>query len=191
MKKLEKLSLILFSTIMLIISVVFCLTIFGWLDYRFVEDALEIAIKNEVTSNIILVLSIIFILLAIKCIFFDSTAKEKEEYKKGILLENSNGKLLITRETIENLVNGVVKGFDSAEDVTTKIELDKENNLSVFVNLTVKENAVIKELSTNLQNKIKDTIKKASDLEVKEVNIKVKNIEPVKQAEATIIENDK
>lgn len=191
MKKIEKLSLILFSTIMLIISVVFCLTIFGWLDYRFVEDALEIAIKNEVTSNIILVLSIIFILLAIKCIFFDSTAKEKEEYKKGILLENSNGKLLITRETIENLVNGVVKGFDSAEDVTTKIELDKENNLSVFVNLTVKENAVIKELSTNLQNKIKDTIKKASDLEVKEVNIKVKNIEPVKQAEATIIENDK
>ena len=191
MKKLEKLSLILFSTIMLIISVVFCLTIFGWLDYRFVEDALEIAIKNEVTSNIILVLSIIFILLAIKCIFFDSTAKEKEEYKKGILLENSNGKLLITRETIENLVNGVVKGFDSAEDVTTKIELDKENNLSVFVNLTVKENAVIKELSTNLQNKIKDTIKKASDLEVKEVNIKVKNIEPVKDIEQTTIEGEK
>ena len=191
MKKLEKLSLILFSTIMLIISVVLCLTIFGWLDYRFVEDALEVAIKNEVTSNILLVLSIIFILLAIKCIFFDSSAKDKEEYKKGILLENSNGKLLITRETIENLVNGVLKGFDSAEDVTTKIELDKENNLSVFVNLTVKENAVIKELSTNLQNKIKDTIKKASDLEVKEVNIKVKNIEPVKAAEATILENDK
>ena len=176
MRKLEKLSLILFSTIMLIISVVLCLTIFGWLDYRFVEDALEIAIKNEVTSKILLTLSIIFILLSIKCIFFDSSAKDDEENKKGILLENSNGKLLITRETIENLVNGVVKGFDSAEDVTTKIELDKENNLNVFVNLTVKENAVIKELSTNLQNKIKDTIKKASDLEVKEVNIKVKNI---------------
>ena len=180
MRKLEKLSLILFSTIMLIISVVLCLTIFGWLDYRFVEDALEIAIKNEVTSKILLTLSIIFILLSIKCIFFDSSAKDDEENKKGILLENSNGKLLITRETIENLVNGVVKGFDSAEDVTTKIELDKENNLNVFVNLTVKENAVIKELSTNLQNKIKDTIKKASDLEVKEVNIKVKKIEPVK-----------
>ena len=191
MRKLEKLSLILFSTIMLIISVVLCLTIFGWLDYRFVEDALEIAIKNEVTSKILLTLSIIFILLSIKCIFFDSSAKDDEENKKGILLENSNGKLLITRETIENLVNGVVKGFDSAEDVTTKIELDKENNLNVFVNLTVKENAVIKVLSTNLQNKIKDTIKKASDLEVKEVNIKVKNIEPVKDIEQTTIEGEK
>ena len=67
------------------------------------------------------------------------------------------------------------------EDVTTKIELDKENNLTVYVNLVVKENAVIKELSKNMQNKIKDTIKKSSDLDVKEVNIKVKNIEPTKE----------
>ena len=142
---------------------------------------MNIAISNNVSSNVILVLSIIFILLAIRCIFFDSSSKEKEEYKNGILLENVNGKLLITKETIENLVNAVVKGFDSAEEVTTQIELDNENNLKVFVNMSVKENAVIKELSTNLQNKIKEAIKKASDLEVKEVNIKVKNIEPVKE----------
>ena len=181
MKKIEKLTLVLFSTLMLIISVILCLAIFGWLDINYIEGAIEAAIQNQVTSNIILVFSIIFILLAIRCIFFDSSSKEKEEYKNGILLENSNGKLLITRDTIENLVNTVVKGFDSAEDVTTKIELDKENNVTVFVNLSVKENAVIKELSTNLQTKIKDTIKSASDLEVKEVNIKVKNIEPVQE----------
>lgn len=181
MKTIEKITLVLFSTLMLIISVLLCLSIFGWIDTGVIGDVVNIAITNTVTSNILLVLSIIFILLSIRCIFFDSSAKEKEEYKNGILLENSNGKLLITKETIENLVNAVVKGFDSAEDVTTKIELDKENNVKVFVNLVVKENAVIKELSTNLQNKIKDTVKKSSDLEVKEVNIKVKNIEPVKE----------
>lgn len=141
---------------------------------------MEMALRNDITSKIILAFSIIFILLAIRCIFFDSSAKEKEEYKNGILLENENGKLLITKETIENLVNTVVKGFDSAEDVTTRIELDKENNVRVFVNLSVKENAVIKELSANLQSKIKESIKKSSDLDVKEVNIKVKNIEPTK-----------
>ena len=57
----------------------------------------------------------------------------------------------------------------------------KDNTVQVYVNLNVKENAVIKELSTNLQTKIKETIKKTSDLEVKEVNIKVKNIEPEKE----------
>lgn len=132
-------------------------------------------------SNILLTLSVVFILLAIKCIFFDSNNKQEMDYKNGILLENSNGKLLITKDTLENLVNSVVKGFESAENVTTRIELDKENNVRVYINLSVKENAIIKELSTNLQNKIKTTIKKTSDLEVKEVNIKVKDIEPVKK----------
>ena len=186
MKTIEKISLVLFSSLMLIISVVLCLTIFGWVDLELLGNIIRVAVTDDITSKVLLGLSIIFILLAIRCIFFDSSSKEKEDYKNGILLENANGKLLITKETIENLVNGVVKGFDSAEDVTTKIELDSENNVKVFVNLTVKENAVIKELSTNLQNKIKETIKKSSDLEVKEVNIKVKNIE---QTSNTIIDN--
>lgn len=180
MKVLDKIGLVLFSTLILILSVLLCLMIFGWLDINLLTDIVKQALADQVTSNVLLGLSIVFILLAIKCIFFDSSSKEKEEYKNGILLENSNGKLLITKETIENLVNGVVKGFDSAEDVTTRIELDEENNVKVFVNLTVKENAVIKELSSNLQNKIKETIKKSSDLEVKEVNIKVRNIEQTK-----------
>ena len=186
MKTIEKITLVLFSTLILVISVILCLAIFGWLNVAFIGDVINAAIDNSVSSNVILVFSIIFILLSIRCIFFDSSAKKKEEYKNGILLENVNGKLLITKETIENLVNAVVKGFDSAEEVTTQIELDNDNNLKVFVNMSVKENAVIKELSTNLQNKIKEAIKKASDLEVKEVNIKVKNIEPVKQDNAVM-----
>lgn len=181
MKAIERFTLTLFSSIVLIVSVIFCIAIFGWIDIGIMGDVINVAITDSITSKILLVIFILFILLSIRCIFFDSSAKEKEEYKNGILLENSNGKLLITKETIENLVNAVVEGFDSAENVTTRIEMDKESNLRVFVNLTVKENAVIKELSTNLQNKIKETIKQSSDLEVKEVNIKVKNIEPSKE----------
>ena len=181
MKIIEKITLALFSTLMLIISIIFCLLVFGWLDANFVGKIITQIINDPISSNVVLGLSILFILLAIRCIFFDSSAKQKNEYKNGILLENAAGKLLITKETIENLVNRVVKGFDSAEEVTTKVELDKDNTVRVYVNLSVKENAIIKELSTNLQTKIKDTIKDTSDLEVKEVNIKVKNIEPEKQ----------
>lgn len=180
MKILDRIGLALFSSLMLIISIIVCLMIFGWLSVDLVHELVVIAINDSVSSNIMLGLSIAFILLAIKCIFFDSSSKQEMDYKNGILLENSDGKLLITKDTIENLVNSVVKGFDSAENVTTRVELDNENNVTVFVNLSVKENAVIKELSTNLQTKIKTTIKKTSDLEVKEVNIKVKDIEPVK-----------
>lgn len=180
MKILDRIGLALFSSLMLIISIIVCLMIFGWLSTDLVHQFVVMTINDSVSSNIMLGLSIAFILLAIKCIFFDSSSKQEIDYKNGILLENSDGKLLITKDTIENLVNSVVKGFESAENVTTRVELDKENNVTVFVNLSVKENAIIKELSTNLQTKIKSTIKKTSDLEVKEVNIKVKDIEPVK-----------
>ena len=180
MKILDRIGLALFSSLMLIISIIMCLMIFGWLSVDLVHELIVMTINDNLSSNIMLGLSIAFILLAIKCIFFDSSSKQEMDYKNGILLENSDGKLLITKDTIENLVNSVVKGFDSAENVTTRVELDNENNVTVFVNLSVKENAVIKELSTNLQTKIKTTIKKTSDLEVKEVNIKVKDIEPVK-----------
>ena len=161
MKTLDRIALALFSSLILIMSVVLCLAIFGWIDTDLLGNLFYLAITDSITSKILLGLAIIFILLAIKCIFFDSTSKEQVDYKNGILL-------------------AVVKGFDSAEEVTTKIDLDKENNLTVNVNLVVKENAVIKELTSNLQTKIKEAVKKSSDLEVKEVNVKVKNIEPVK-----------
>ena len=91
-------------------------------------------------------------------------------------MQNDNGKLLISKPTIENIVSSVVKGFDSVEDVSVSIELDNLNNLIVNVNLVVSKDVIIKEITLNMQNKIKEAIKKTSDLEVKEVNVKIKNI---------------
>ena len=56
------------------------------------------------------------------------------------------------------------------------MELDSENNVKVYVNLIVNEEAIIKELSSKLQQKIKEKIKTATDLDVKEVNITVKKV---------------
>ena len=166
MKILEKITLIIYSNIMLILSIILCLLVFGWLDIG-------------VVGNI--GVSVIFILLSIKCIFFDSTSKEQIKERQGVLLENESGKLMISKETIENLVNSVALNFQSAENVTTRVELDKENNVKVYVNLIINEEAVIKDLSANLQAKIKERIKTATDLEVKEVNITVKKVAPTQQ----------
>ncbi len=184
MKFIEKTTLLIFSDLMLILSVLACILVFGWLDYDLVSNLCQKAITGEISSQIVLGCSIVFILLAIKCIFFFS-GDDDEGFKQGVLLENENGKLLISEETLQNLVNSVAIGFEGAEDVTTKVALDKENNLQVYVNLIVKPNAVIKELSTNIQNKVKSTVKQATDLDVKEVNIKIKNIAP-KTAEKNI-----
>lgn len=180
MRTIEKITLVLFSTLILMLSLISFLLVFGWLDFNLMTSLIEGIITDSVSSNVVLTLDVIFVLLAIKCIFFDSSNNDSEEYKRGILLESTEGKLLITKETIENLVNNVVKGFDSVEDITNKIVLCEDNTVRIYVSVTVMGNAVIKELSSNLQTKIKESIKKTTDLEVKEVNIKVKNIEPVK-----------
>lgn len=177
MKTLDKIGLVIFSNLILILSIVMCLLIFGWLDVESVYFLVKFALNDVVTSNILLALSVIFILLAIKCIFFTSEEKKINGIKDGILLKNDDGELVISKATLQELVNSVVKGFDSATDVTSRIVMDEERKLKVYVTISVKENAIIKELSTNLQMKIKEAIKKTSDLEVKEVNISIRELE--------------
>lgn len=178
MKFLEKIALVIYSNIILILSIVLCLLIFGWLDMNLIGNIIYKVIVGDVSSKILLGISVVFILLSIKCIFFDSTSKEKTNEEQGVLLENENGKLMISKETLENLVNSVALNFEGTEQVTTRVELDRENNVMVYVNLMVSSNVIIKELSANLQTKIKEKIKTATDLDVKEVNITVKKVAP-------------
>ncbi len=176
MKFIEKATLMIYSTIMLIVSIISCLLIFGWLDTELIGSILQNILTGVTSGKVVLGVNVVFILLSIKCIFFDSSSKQKETSKQGVLLENESGKLMISKETIENLVNSVALNFQSAEDVTTRVELDKENNVKVYINLIVNAEAIIKDLSANLQAKIKEKIKTATDLDVKEVNITIKKV---------------
>ena len=183
MKILEKITLIIYSYVMLILSILACLLVFRWLDPELVGGIVNNILTGDISGKIVLGVSVVFILLSIKCIFFDATSKEQIKERQGVLLENESGKLMISKETIENLVNSVAKGFESTEDVVTRVELDKENNVKVYANLVVSSEAVIKDLSAKLQTSIKDKIKKATDLEVNEVNITVKKVAEKKQEE--------
>lgn len=176
MKKIDYLILVVFSVVVLIASIIVILLSLGWIDIYFVGDFLEKAITGVKTNNIITIISVVLAIMAVKGIFFVDCGNEKKSKESGILMENGNGKLMISKATLESLVNSVVKGFDSAENVKTIINADANNNLNVLVNMEVGEDVIIKELTLNIQNKIKEAIKKTSDLEVKEVNVKIRNI---------------
>ena len=181
MKFIEKVTLIIYSNIILILSVIACLLVFGWIDIDVVQNLVKDLILYGTSSKIILGVSIVFILLSLRCIFFDPTSKQDLKDKQGILLANDNGKLMISKETIEDLVQAVTKQYKMAKEVTSRVELDKENNVNMFVNLVVGSDTVIKDLSADLQDKIKTKVKETTDLEVKEVNITVKKAVQEKQ----------
>ena len=180
MKFLERLSLNLFSIIVLLLALIMCLLIFGWLQISTIGYALQLVLSNPTVNNVVLVIAVVFMLLAIKCIFFAS--KEKNDKTEGILLENENGKLLISVHTIENLIKGVVAGFASVTSAICHVQLEKQvNNVKVELYLTVAADTVIKELSVNLQDRIKEVVKQTTELEIKEINIRIKDIETSKE----------
>jgi uncharacterized alkaline shock family protein YloU len=69
------------------------------------------------------------------------------------------------------------KKAESPEKADEKAEeVDEESKVKIYITLFVHPDAVIKELSSKLQTNVKDTIKKSLDLDVTEVNIRIKNI---------------
>lgn len=181
MKIIEKISLTLFSIIILTLSLVLSLMLFNWLDISNAYYLLQYLISVPVATNISLIVSIILMLLSIKCIFFASYNKEKCEKAEGVLLENGSGKLLISIETIENLIKGVIAGFENVKSTNCKVKLDKQvNNVIIDLNLVVSSDTIIKDLSSNLQTRIKEVIKTTTEIEIKQINIKIKNIEAQK-----------
>ena len=182
MKFLEKFTLIVYSFIILLLSVVLSLLIFNWIDFGIIAEMVKALITGDISSKITLGVSVVFILLSIKCIFFDENSKEKEKETQGVLLRNENGQLMISKESIDNMVKNTVMGFEQIRQCNTKIDVNSENQLRITLFLVVNEGVVIKELASSLQRKIKEDVKRVSDLEVEEVNVKVTSLQDNKKS---------
>lgn len=175
MKVLDKIALIIFSIIILVIAILGSLVIFGLLDQTSIYILYSGMLLNKTVCNVMLGVNILCILLAIKTLFFESGNK-KESYNDSIVLENDDGKLIVTKETLVGIISGVVEDFDSVNSCQTKILLDEENNLSVILNIETTKDTIIKELINNLQIKIKNKLKDSLDIEVKNLDVRVKSV---------------
>ena len=181
MKGFDKFVLILFSLLILVLSVFSCFVIFGWLDLGHIFAAINDGIHNQVIQYISIGVFAVLALFAIKCIFFTSD-DEINGIKDGILLENSDGELVISKETLEELTENIIAGYEKIKDPEVQIEVERGKNVVVYISVTITDNAGIKTLSKQIQESVKATIKAASDLEVKEVNISVRGLNATNKA---------
>lgn len=174
MKFLEKLSLILFSLIISVISIGLILIMLNVVDMTVITKSIALILRDDLAIRITIGVSVVALLLAIKCIFFGGSSED--DGRNGVTLENNSGKLIISRESLENLIANVVKEVQGIEAISSKTILDKDNNLIVYVTTLVSKDIMIKDVSMQIQDKIKDALNKTADLQVKQVNVKVKNI---------------
>ena len=75
MKILDKIGLVVFSSIVLLLSLALILTIAEWLDLKLVLNAVEYIVTNKVAARVTFGVCVVLILLAIKTIFLNSDAK--------------------------------------------------------------------------------------------------------------------
>lgn len=176
MKFFDKLGLAIFSAIVLIISITLCLIGFGWIEPSVYSILISKAYASQTGTYVLIGSCTVLALLAIKCLFFtDMTSKDDEEEGRGILLQNEDGRLLITADTLRNMVEGVITDFDEITDSITRINITKENDVIIEISIDVLRGTVIKDVTSRLQTKVKKEIKAATDLEIKYVNVKVRN----------------
>ena len=69
--------------------------------------------------------------------FFDEKSKERVKETQGILLKNENGQLMISKESIDNMVKNAVASFDKVKQCNTKIDVNSENQLRITLFLVV------------------------------------------------------
>lgn len=175
MKILDKIGLALFSMLTLVISIVLLLIGFKIVDSSIFSILIGKVLMSQNSTYIMEGTCVVLSLLALRCLFFgqDSAGESSD----GILLQNNDGKLLITMKTLENIVEGVVGEFPSINSAITKVRFDKESNIIINIGLDIKEGTNIKELSSKLQSRVKKCIKETTNLDLNAVDIEVKNVE--------------
>lgn len=178
MKILEKFVLILYSFLVLVISVVLCLVIFKIIDIETINNCIKYMLEDSTILITVLASSIVCILLSIRCLFFRKRKEIKKSDATDILLENESGRLLISKRAIENAVKNVVNNaVKDAKDCKVIVDIDPANYLSVYVSILLNNNLKIRDMTLDLQLKIKSQIKDDFDLDVKQVNIKIDSVE--------------
>ena len=193
MKLIDKVIYFIFSTIVLAIVVIVFMGLLniGGVNhiFSFIGGMPNINFTQEQMIYIIIV-GILLIIMAIKGILFQT---KLEENKDAIILENSSGKLIISRRTLENLVKDISNGVKGVENSSARVNVEKDTDLIISIDIVVKEGS-IKDITKKLQEDVKIAIKKASDLNVSEVNVNIKNIKKMNENTTVItkvVENKK
>ena len=175
MKILDKIGLVLFSMLVLTISIVLLLIGFGMVDMSIFSVLIGKVLESQQSTYIMEGVCVVLSLLALKCLFFSHDSLKNSE--EGVLMQNNNGKLLITKTTLQNIVEGTIKEFPKIQSSTSTVHFEKDDNIVINIVIGIEEGTVIKDLSSKLQTRVKNNIKSATNLEIQSVDIEVQNVE--------------
>lgn len=173
MKGFVKLISLLFSFIVIVISVVIILYIARIISIGYITDMIgamdfsrDTRIATIIVAGILGVLGVITIA---------SSDNSDDISNGGLILPLEIGKVCISNQTFENIIIGVTRKYAQFRNVKVNVGVN-ENGLVVNVYVYITPETVVADVTAKLQQDIKVSVLKQTTVEVKEIDIKVKGV---------------
>lgn len=171
MKSFIRTMIIVFSVIVVIVSVSMVFVVSGIVGTDVIGNIIMDVASNEIARNIVYVLSGVFSVLAIISIVGSDSLSSS--LKGGIILPDEIGAVQISNQTFENIITNVTKKYAGIKTAKVDVKVS-EDGLNVDIFAYVLQDTVISEVSSKLKEDIKDTVLKQTTVAVKNVNVKIK-----------------
>lgn len=173
MKYLDKLINLIFSLVILVLTAIIVLVSAGFLEYDLVDSFIRTNIFSVDNNTTTCIVALTAFCAALKTTFFLSKTSNKN--KSNILVSTTNGIVQIAQETIESTAKNVAKNYDEVKDVQVRmIKIKKAVN--IYMSLLVLPRTNIIELSSKVQEEVKDAVQNTTGVKVNNIDIKIKNI---------------
>ncbi len=178
MKGFEKFLLIIFSIIVIALAICVLLISTGAIDLKTIFNYINTWLVDNKTIGV--VIGAIAALLGLVGLF--SSSENPEDKKGGLAIKNEKGTVYITRDTFENIILSVTRGYAELKNVKSDVSMSNDG-IVANVYAYILPDTVVPTLTAKLQEHIKASILKQTTVEIKEVNVKIRGvyIEPQKK----------
>lgn len=173
MKYLDKLINFIFSLAVLIVSAIIVLVTAGLVEEELIHNFISNNIFSEANNTLTCIIAIVTFFAALKTTVFLSMTNVKK--KSTIMVDTNQGRIQIAQETIENTAKNVARSHEEVKDLQVRMVKEKRK-VNVYMSLLVYPHTNIIELSSKIQDEVKDAIHSTTGVKVNNVDIKIKNI---------------
>lgn len=178
MKNFLRTMLVIFSVLTVVSVACVLLMISDKINLSDINMVLNYIDSHRVINLATIVALAIYGLCAVICIAFSSTLTS--DIKGGIILPLKVGQVHISNQTFESIVTNVAKKYNGVKTAKVNIKI-KETGVIVDVFAYVLQDTVISDITSKLQEDIKEAVLKQTTVEVETVNIKIKGVYTVSE----------
>lgn len=178
MKGFEKVLLMIFSVIIIALSVVLILTSTQMIN---LTDILKV-ISNWMIANKVACLVIGAVAALGGLIGLFASPDNGEDMKTGLAIKSEKGTVYITKDTFESIILSVARNFAELRNVRVELSVSEVGVIANIYTMILPD-TVVPTLTAKLQESIKSAVLKQTTVEIKEANIKIKGVymEPQKK----------